>query len=267
MSGPKLVPEKITSPFQLMAAWFAMLVLLVTILLAAAVKITEPAWITAYLVIFVSTLIIVVVGCVLLMLTRFRPHLQDGEQYARWLKDTNSYAITEEKSETKQSRVEFAIAPKLPEHETATVHSERDRHLIYIIDAGGAESLKAVLERHGYSTKVYTPRKGGSLLPRTAYEAIWIGIHLPPSLAVNVIKLAVREWPHLKYFHLSGDGTTPPDDVHKQIFLGGATATAKKYGLKPWTTDEIASIDPLATTEEFHETIRSHYAYSDFGSF
>jgi hypothetical protein len=44
MTGTKLNPEKITSPFQLMAAWFAMLVLLISILLTAAVNITKPDW-------------------------------------------------------------------------------------------------------------------------------------------------------------------------------------------------------------------------------
>jgi hypothetical protein len=58
MAGTKLTPEKITSPIQLMAAWFAMLVLLVSILLAAAINITKPEWAAAYLVIFTSVLVI-----------------------------------------------------------------------------------------------------------------------------------------------------------------------------------------------------------------
>lgn len=79
MSGTKLIPEKITSPFQLMAAWFSMLVLLVGVLLAAAIKIEKPEWAAGYLVICSTILIMVVLGCVTLMLTKFRPHLQDGK--------------------------------------------------------------------------------------------------------------------------------------------------------------------------------------------
>ena len=89
MSKPNIVPEKINSPIQLMAAWFVMLILLSGVLLAAASQISEPKWAAGFLVISTTILIAAVITCVLLMLTKFRPHLQEGQEYAEWLKDQN----------------------------------------------------------------------------------------------------------------------------------------------------------------------------------
>jgi glucan phosphoethanolaminetransferase (alkaline phosphatase superfamily) len=91
LNNSKINPEKITNPMQLMASWFVMLILLVGILLGAAATISEPKWISGYLVVSSSVLILLVIIFVFLMLTKYRPHLQDSEKYAIWLKDQQKY--------------------------------------------------------------------------------------------------------------------------------------------------------------------------------
>lgn len=75
MSDSNLMPDKIKSPIQLMAAWFVMLVSVITVLLTTAINIEKPEWAAGYLVISATIAILIVIGCVLLMLTRYRPHL------------------------------------------------------------------------------------------------------------------------------------------------------------------------------------------------
>lgn len=261
MSGTKLTPEKITSPFQLMAAWFAMLVLLVTILLAAAAKITQPDWIPAYLVIFTSVLILVVVACVLLMLTRFRPHLQDGDLYANWLKDRDGYQIN-----TKQvgaPSIQLVQAQQLPasiKREITKRVQEPVNLVASLADIDGASELKALLVKQGFPSEIYVaPRNSDPASKPADHEAIWIGKRVPPSTAISIMKLAIEHWPHLKYLHLSGDKGDPPDYVHDQIFLGGSSNTALEYGLIPWSNEEITALDPQLSLSVFHRNVRKRY--------
>ena len=52
MESHKIEPHRITRPIQLMAVWFVVLLLTVTLFLTAAVKIHEPKWLCPALVIF-----------------------------------------------------------------------------------------------------------------------------------------------------------------------------------------------------------------------
>ena len=57
-----------------MAAWFVMIVLLVSILLTAAANIKKPTWAAGFLVISSVCLAVIVMLAVFVMLTVFRPH-------------------------------------------------------------------------------------------------------------------------------------------------------------------------------------------------
>jgi hypothetical protein len=149
MEGTRLVPERITSPFQLMAAWFSMLILLVSVLLAAAVNITRPNWAAGYLVIFSSVVVAAVLGCVTLMLTVFRPHLQEGKEYAQWLKDTNTYSpglIVKERAAV--TRIHRAPPPPL---------NEIDRSFSVLVNTACPRSAEvvALLRRSRFSAEEY----------------------------------------------------------------------------------------------------------------
>jgi hypothetical protein len=60
--------------------------------------------------------------------------------------------------------------------------------------------------------------------------------------------------------HLSNDdGTDPPDEVHHQIYFGGSSSTAERYGLSSWSSEELLGLDENMSQEEFHRIIRSKY--------
>lgn len=78
--------HKITKPIQLMAVWFVALLLIDSAFLAAACKITIPAWISPTLVISAIVLVPIFLLCVFLMQTVFRKELQEDQFYSEWLK-------------------------------------------------------------------------------------------------------------------------------------------------------------------------------------
>lgn len=261
MAGTKLSPEKITSPFQLMAAWFSMLVLIVSVLLAGAAKINEPSWAAGYLVIFSSVVVLLVISCVTLMLTMFRPHLQEGKEYAQWLKDKGAYSSgVIEKLQIVSSPSEKEEATSLVEVTSvkAKIEYSRERCLISVIGLPGSVHIVEGLKNRGFNVEVYNnpANPGGDL---ESQSSIWIGLRMPPSIALEVIHLALSVWPNLKYLQLSGDKSDPPDYVHDQLFLGGATSTSVSRGLKAWTYEALMELKPSMTMREFHSVIRSKY--------
>lgn len=261
MAGTKLVPEKITSPFQLMAAWFSMLILLVSVLLTGAVNITRPDWAAGYLVIFSSVVVVAVLSCVTLMLTVFRPHLQEGKEYAQWLKDTNTYSpglIVKERTTVRRSRRTSTASA------TLATRIEIDRNFDVLVNAACPKSMEVleVLRRSLFSAEGYrSPGEGDNHREDpTESAAIWIGSRVQGAAAVEAIKLAVTAWPHLKYMHLSSDDLDPPDEIHDQVFFGGATSTAERFGLRAWSFEEIRDLPSNITDVDFHKAIRGKYS-------
>ncbi|MCC4238328.1 hypothetical protein LL266_17775 [Vibrio anguillarum] len=248
MSGTNLTPEKITSPFQLMAAWFAMLVLLSSVLLTAAVQIESPVWAAGYLVCFTSFVVIVVITCVFLMLTKFRPHLQDGKEYARWLKDQGQYTQ----------------GVRLPELASEGVGRVEDRNfLVSLLNTPSAMALSQKLKARGYNVEIYESPSPVTTEVHTSlsgHEGIWLGSRIPAREAINAIQLVLNDWSELKYIHLSMDGGDPPDYVHEQIFFGGSNKVVERYNLKPWTLKELMNLNPEISDEEFHRKIREKYS-------
>ncbi len=92
------------------------------------------------------------------------------------------------------------------------------------------------------------------------HTAIWVGYAVPAMVAIESIKIAASHWPHLKYMHLSNDGITPPEYVHRQMYFGGATSTAKKYELLSWSHEELIALDEKMSQKQFHQLIRKKYA-------
>ena len=259
MAGTRLTPEKITSPIQLMAAWFAMLILLVSVFLTAAANIRTPDWAPGFLVIFSSVATLIVISCVTLMLTVFRPHLQEGKEYAQWLKDKNSYSpglIDQEKTAPKRVR--------RTSRESSIASSDFDKQLHIEVNGRcpGAGDLLTELRRAGFSPEQYEQPGDDqrSFNARDEFAAIWIGARVQAASAVRAIKLAVEVWPHLKYMELSTDGSDPPDEVHDALFLGGATSTARERGLRPWSAEEIRALPASSTQEQLHAAIRAKYS-------
>ena len=263
MNGNTFRPEKITSPFQLMAAWFLMLTVLVSILLAAAMNIRSPAWAGGYLVIFSTILIIIVIACVLLMLTAFRPHLQDGKEYAQWLKDKNVYSRIIQKDNFVYSRELSSVESEYIVPISTRANSKTLKIPVSVSNISGSDSLVSSLNDSNFSASVYDSSLSAEYEGTENHEAIWIGYRVPAKRVVEAIKIAKAHWPHLKYVELSNDGkSTPPDEVHSQIYIGGATATAIENDLKAWSDDDFNELEKHTTRNQLHAFIRKMYGSS-----
>ena len=271
MQETRIHPEKITHPVQLMAAWFVMLVLLVGVLLTAATKIDQPTWAAGFLVISSVVLSVLVMLAVFLMLTKFRPHLQGPKEYAEWLKD--------EHRREKESLPELEIhdIPELqPQVATVPMSADIDilllrqimTHPVHVSYLRNVHKLLSALRELGFKVEVY--EGVGSSMKRLEFNsadehrAIWIGSRVSPRVASLVLKTAISFWPHLCYIHLSSDTTArPPDSIQDEIYLGGSTRAAQKYGLESWSKEEILELPDNMKIEDFHKTIRSKYAKQD----
>lgn len=253
MSNPKLDPDKVTSPIQLMAAWFVMLILLTGVLLTAAVEIEKPVWAAGYLVIFSSAVILLVVGCVLLMLTKFRPNLQDGIQYSEWLKDQNKYSqgLIREESEEKNGQILASIKESI---------SFKQYINVSIASLPDSSMISDIFNDLGYQSEIYvSPGPDEEETNHFAHEAVWLGAKVPVQFSVEILKQAFRVWPHLKYIHLSND-SEGPEHTHRSVFLGGSTSTAVgRFKLTPWNLKEIEALDESMNLEDFHRLVRSKY--------
>lgn len=262
MSGAKLTPEKITSPFQLMAAWFSMLILLVSVLLAAAAQIEKPEWASGYLVIFSSIVAVAVIACVLLMLTKYRPHLQDGKEYAEWIKDQGRYSSGYIKRETSSKALPIkSEKPKAEEPRTSSIKNV----LVSIVNAVGSQEIVETLKNKGYNAETYSQKNKSEEEEELAsikgcQEGIWIGKRVAPDVAIPAIKSALNIWPDLKYIHIPSDSNDPPDFVNDQIFIGGASSTPISLGTKEWRLSELNALNPKMDIKDFHALIREKYS-------
>ena len=121
--------------------------------------------------------------------------------------------------------------------------------------------LVEILQEKGYNAGAYlltNSVKYGNrkYLKNEECEAIWLGNRVPLRVAKEVIKVAKDFYPHLKYIKLSDGKNGAPNYVRYQIFIGGATATAKNRGLKPLTKDEFTPIYDMESLEDLHKYIR-----------
>jgi len=87
MSNSQIEPHKVQKPIQLLAVWFAALVLLDSAFLAAAATVSTPGWVPPLLAIAAVVFVPVFLVLAFVMQTKYRTHLQDDEHFSKWLKD------------------------------------------------------------------------------------------------------------------------------------------------------------------------------------
>jgi len=92
MANHEIIPDKITSPIQLLAAWFVALIVLDGAFLTAAGLLSSPTWLPAALVIASIANVPVFLVCMFLLQTRFRPEMQSDEHYSEYLKQRKKTA-------------------------------------------------------------------------------------------------------------------------------------------------------------------------------
>lgn len=267
MREVRLTPEKITHPFQLMAAWFVMLILLVGVLLSGAAKIDSPKWIPGFLVISCVGLSALVISAVFAMLTRFRPHLQGPKEYFEWLKDERRFRIqTVRTVEVRETENPVLEGPVSDSHRVTRRRSRsRTATTFQISNLEGGDLVAADLNGLGFQGQIYDRNDEDETIEqsyeeKSKYASIWIGSRVSPRDAVLSIKTVIKTWPHLRYMSIPGDrNEAPPEEIDHQMFFGGATRTAIEDGLSQWTRAEMEAIPDDLPAEEFHKLIRAKY--------
>ena len=122
------------------------------------------------------------------------------------------------------------------------------------------------MKQKGFSFSVYLPAYEVSENNNSIsdHEAIWLGVNVPFEISKQIIIEAKKFYKHLKYIHISGDlNDASPSFVYEQIFIGGATSTAKEYGLLPILADGFAKIEHTTYKEELFNIIRNYYPKSE----
>lgn len=89
------------------------------------------------------------------------------------------------------------------------------------------------------------------------HQAIWVGSEIPLEMAVKVIEIAKHFFPHLKYIQLNDASDSAPKYVKYQIFIGGATSTAKCRHLKELSANDFRRLYTIKDQQELHSFIKS----------
>lgn len=194
------------------------------------------------------------------MLTKFRPHLQEGKEYAQWLRDQNKYSkgVLNAREVTSKLATAPSKSPQVNTNSGSRGSPPMDGYLIELSPLPDADKLLSKFKELGFWAHIYDGADEDDSYIR--HKAIWVGHRVPARVAIEAIKTAVSEWGHLQYVELSNDGNVPPDEIHDQLYMGGSTSTAVDRGLKKWRKEELLALDPEMTNEEFHATIRDKYS-------
>jgi pYEATS domain-containing protein involved in immunity len=86
MAEPGFQPHLIKSPIQLLAVWFATLVVVDGAFVTGAATVSNPAWIAPLLAVAAVVFVPVFLVAAFVMQTRFRAFIQDDEHFADWQK-------------------------------------------------------------------------------------------------------------------------------------------------------------------------------------
>jgi len=85
MTDQRILPEKVTKPIQLLAAWLTGLVLVDVGFLTAASNIKEPSWAAGVLVVAAVVNVPMFLAALFLLQTRFPPEMQEDTFYSKYL--------------------------------------------------------------------------------------------------------------------------------------------------------------------------------------
>lgn len=98
--SPRIDPEKITRPIQLLAAWLVGLVAVDGAFLTAAVNIAEPQWAPGVLVVSAILNVPLFLAALFLLQTRYRPEMQEDTFYAKYLEHKSKSLREDRPAET-----------------------------------------------------------------------------------------------------------------------------------------------------------------------
>lgn len=142
MSDRNIVPERITKPIQLLAAWLAGLILVNGSFLGAASAIASPEWARAALIVASIINVPLFLSCLFLLQTKFRPEMQEDSYYAKYLEQNTGKVVSTSPIDTAMNHLRVELAES----------SERYIELISSLDAGLKElALQVARQAEGSS--------------------------------------------------------------------------------------------------------------------
>ena len=140
---------------------------------------------------------------------------------------------------------------------TANFEDEEEKTLkVKISPMYKCSKLVEELVNQHYIADIYRFGSEKKVVSNVEHETIWLGSGVPLDMAVNVIKLAKRYYPHLKYIQLSPYNELSPEYVKYQIYIGGATRTAKERKLKELRENDYEKLYSCTDINEFHNYIK-----------
>ncbi len=138
--------------------------------------------------------------------------------------------------------------------ESYVTEKEMD-YKISVSNIYGSSDFVSSLNSKGYNADIYFGygSESTSLKKNSEHEAIWLGKNVSVSFAIELIKMAKDKFPHLKY--IDYPSSDAPEYVNYQIYIGGATSTAKKHGLKIMQASDFEKIYECKSQEELYNYI------------
>lgn len=116
MTDPRIAPERITKPIQLLAAWLAGLILVNGSFLTAATVLSEPSWAIALLVVASALNVPIFLACLFLLQTKFRPEMQEDSFYSKYLELNTGKIIKSTAAETAIQNLKVELAESNSRH-------------------------------------------------------------------------------------------------------------------------------------------------------
>ncbi|MCC5910816.1 MAG: hypothetical protein JJT76_10305 [Clostridiaceae bacterium] len=220
------------------------------------VKSNLPVHLNTVLVLFIVIFPFVVLGVFFSLVTKYHEKLYAPKDYCDEGNFVKTFYNKENKSEIIIDTKDTDTKQKLVQ----LINDEESENDVSIINLEDAKGLVSQLINLGYKAGVYKSNTTENFATKEKHAAIWLGTQVPLKNAKEIMKSAFQYYPHLKFVHLSTDGSSrPPERIHRQIFIGGATSTAQRYGLQVWSKDDFDKIQDIDNLNDFHSSIRAKY--------
>jgi tetratricopeptide (TPR) repeat protein len=150
MSKNEIAPEKITSPIQLLAAWFVALIVLDSAFLAAAGVVSSPTWLPTVLVIAAIVNVPLFLIGMFLLQTRFRPEMQSDEHYSEYLKQKDKASTLASQVREQMDAAGLNLVDLVQGREMSASAVESIRPLVEEL----SQSVKSLQNGRGSDTRV-----------------------------------------------------------------------------------------------------------------
>lgn len=136
-------------------------------------------------------------------------------------------------------------------------HKHKSNFNVILASQEKAHRMVYRMEELGLSADVDT----GEELPfsSNASAAIWVGRDFPYEKAIQVILISREYYDDIRYIALSDYRLDPPDMVHREIYVGGSTASAVRLGLQAWDDDDFRSLESIKNRDDFVSLVKSKY--------